>query len=298
MSDQIKLLALGGIAGTVAKTSVAPLERLRIMAQTGGWVDGSSMSTYRRILSEEGIRGLWRGNVVNCIRIFPARGILFSTNDTVNALFAKFYHVPVTALPVSAMFLSGSVSGIIACGVTYPLDVARTRISANMARNSTYADIGWFKTLMRMAKEEGIGSWFRGVTPTLLGALPYEGIKFSVFGSFKKHQPQFIKDNGLSWAYKLFAGAVAGGLAGIIMFPNDTVRRILQMQGSDGKANEYKSTIDCYVKTFQRGGIKRMYHGLTPYLIRMVPSSAIQFFVFESLRPLVHLDSNHHNHSS
>ena len=40
-----------------------------------------------------------------------------------------------------------------------------------------------------MAAREGFGSWYRGVTPTLLGALPYEGIKFSVFDLLKELIP-------------------------------------------------------------------------------------------------------------
>ena len=77
----------GGVAGIVAKTLTAPIERVKLLLQTeaenaklknkyGGIVD-----CFVRCVKEEGILSLWRGNGVNVIRYFPTQALNFSTKD-------------------------------------------------------------------------------------------------------------------------------------------------------------------------------------------------------------------------
>ena len=64
-----KTLFAGGVAGAVAKTGTAPLERAKIMMQTGqSFGVGGSL---RRMWSEEGVRGLFRGNSAAVVRVTP-----------------------------------------------------------------------------------------------------------------------------------------------------------------------------------------------------------------------------------
>ncbi|GBG34760.1 Mitochondrial carrier protein [Hondaea fermentalgiana] len=293
---QLTRLVLGGVAGSVAKTMVAPLERVRIMAQTG-YARKSMFKTAQMIVEKEGVQGLWRGNFVNCARVFPSRGILFSFNDMYKvALAQRFLDDSITLqdgflvsaksqkrheVPFWLSFTSGSVAGMTACALTYPLDVARTRMSGKLVRADGVQN-RMFGTLAHMAKTEGILSWYRGVGPTLLGAIPYEGIKFAVFdasiGILETIQPENKVIN------KLVAGAFGGACAGFVMYPNDTVRRIMQMQGHNGKPSEYTSALDCYIKLYRAEGLGRFFHGISPYLVRMVPNSAIQFGAYSLLR--------------
>ena len=70
-------LISGGIAGTVAKSSVAPLERVKILYQTRTphYPFTGIVSTLDRIVQKEGVPGLWRGNSATILRIFPYAGI-------------------------------------------------------------------------------------------------------------------------------------------------------------------------------------------------------------------------------
>jgi len=274
---------MGGIAGAVAKTTVAPLERLRLLKQTGGSV-GSTMDTFHSITGKEGVLGLWRGNLINVLRIIPSRGVLFASNDLYKGLFKDRF--PATddpdRTPFWMLFSSGGLAGMTAIFATYPLDVARTRIAGRIVTEGpawSPKAASMTLCLADMLKHEGLRSWYRGIGPTLLGALPYEGIKFSVFGYLTKN----VLNSG-SAVDKLLSGAAAGCAAGFVMFPNDTVRKLLQMrQPIDGDA-PYTSAWNCWKRTFLSSGVKRLYRGLTPYILRIGPSSAIQFYVYESLK--------------
>ena len=279
-------LALGGFAGAIAKTAVAPLERLRILKQTGG-SNASMVDTVKAITGSEGILGLWRGNVVNVMRIVPAKGVLFASNDLYKSLMKDRF--PTTEDPENTpfwmLFSSGGLAGMTAIIATYPLDVARTRLAGRIVTGEhawTAKTTSVTMCLRRMFHEEGLRSWYRGIGPTLLGALPYEGIKFSVYGYLTKH----YFDKGNVWE-KLLAGAVAGCSAGGFMFPNDTVRKLLQIRHPADGGLPFKSALDCWRRTYRSEGVHRFYRGVVPYMLRIAPASAIQFSVYESLKGFI-----------
>jgi solute carrier family 25 (adenine nucleotide translocator) protein 4/5/6/31 len=81
----------GGVAGCIAKTVTAPIERVKLLIQTqaanprivSGEVQAYSgmVSTVRRVCAEQGVGALWRGNVPNCIRFFPTQAFNFAFKD-------------------------------------------------------------------------------------------------------------------------------------------------------------------------------------------------------------------------
>jgi solute carrier family 25 phosphate transporter 23/24/25/41 len=91
-----------------------------------------------------------------------------------------------------------------------------------------------------------------------------------------------FKDTPVYW--KLGVAAIAGTSAGLVMYPNDTVRRILQMQGLEGGTPRYRSAPHCYAAVLREEGLLRFYRGMTPYLVRMVPNAALQFLAYETLK--------------
>lgn len=85
---------------------------------------------------------------------------------------------------------------------------------------------------------------------------------------------------------KMLFGGTGGVMAGLLTYPNDTVRRLLQLQGSRGTSTEYNGYWDCVKKTYQAHGIKRFYFGVTINIVRMAPNAAVQFGSYELLKKL------------
>ena len=295
----------GGIAGCVAKTVVAPVERARLMAQTGAF-EGTFQQTLRTIFKQEGAVGLWRGNGANCMRVFPQKGILFATNDFIKDGVRTFFKRD------SLLFscLSGASAGVVASAVTFPLDVTRMRMSATKMGNKNDVQRSFRTVFYDLFRTEGIKGLYRGIRPTVMGAVPYEGIKFGCFDALQTLWLSAMKNNmnnnnGLGHESndavnteepirlplygKLVCGALAGIVAGGFMYPNDTVRRRMQVAGAMGGAEDrmFTGPIDCARDTYRSGGIRRFYRGVTPYLIRMVPNAAIQFWVYETCKEMI-----------
>ena len=121
------------------------------------------------------------------------------------------------------------------------------------------------------------------------GAMPYEGIKFGTVGVLEKAFPppdhhgdgRPSKPDPLR---KMVFGGMGGVMAGFLTYPNDTVRRLLQLQGSRGTTTTYAGYWDCVRQTIRDHGVIRLYRGLTINVIRMAPNAAVQFGSYELLK--------------
>lgn len=102
-------LLMGGVSGVIAKTSCAPLERVKILLQVQsasthqpGYVPYKGITDcFLRVVREQGkllfttglkrsgALALWRGNFANCMRYFPAQGMNFAFKDYYQKLFVK-----------------------------------------------------------------------------------------------------------------------------------------------------------------------------------------------------------------
>ncbi len=293
--DMTRRMICGGLAGCIAKTATNPLERIKMLSQTGehGLKQTSVLSLYRNILKNEGVIGLWAGNGANLLRIFPAKAVVFSTNDLYQDLFRRCLSAmnpneydETQKLPSALSFLAGGLAGMTASACTYPLDLARGRISGKLASRASDGVVkkeykGIVSTVLLTVREEGFGALYKGVTPTLIGALPYEGIKFGTVGFLDSHLPASDMSPAIR---KMVFGGVGGVAAGVITYPNDTIRRLLQLQGSRGTETTYNGYWDCVRKTYRKEGLARFYRGATINIIRMAPNSAVQFGAYEILK--------------
>lgn len=290
-----------------------------MLSQTGEHGGSNTIAgLHRDILRNEGILGLWAGNGVNLLRVFPAKAVVFASNDMYRSFLYELTTTTSRSRPrggveqqqsehnlsASMSFLAGGMAGMTATAVTYPLDFARGRISGKLAGVGTAPPVttesssssslsrkpqkiygGIVQTLLVTVKDEGLLAIYKGVTPTIMGAMPYEGIKFGTVGLLEKlFPPKDETDKSQRPLRKLVFGGMGGVMAGLITYPNDTVRRLLQLQGSRGTSTRYSGYWDCVRQTYQKEGIARFYRGLTINIIRMAPNAAVQFGSYELLK--------------
>merc|ERR1711915_210685 len=89
----------GGVAGAVAKTATAPIERVKLLIQTqdanpkiiSGEIPRYTgiVNCFTRVSSEQGFASFWRGNFTNVLRYFPTQAFNFAFKDSINAMFPK-----------------------------------------------------------------------------------------------------------------------------------------------------------------------------------------------------------------
>ena len=278
--DMTRRMVCGGLASMIAKTATNPLDRIRMLSHTGEHGVTSSSTgelrakpttwqLYKSIFQREGVIGLWAGNGANLLRVFPSKSIVFSTNDLYSKQLGAIYYYYGSdekyqnsgrTLPWSLSFLAGGMAGMTASALTYPLDLARGRIAGKVAcPEGKKAYRGIIQTVIVTAREEGPMAIYKGISPTLLGSMPYEGIKFGTVAILERTFPieKLDSDDGdgssssvaNNLTRKSLFGVTGGVMATMITYPNDTVRRFLQLQGSRGTAEHFDGYINCVKKT-------------------------------------------------
>jgi hypothetical protein len=123
-------------------------------------------------------------------------------------------------------------------------------------------------------REGGFLSLYRGITPTLLGILPYAGIAFTI-NDKANHQIYRLTGHEPTTLQKLGCGAFAGLAAQSATYPLDVVRRRMQTAGvisGGGGGGEAAAAAAAAAAGGGGGGVKEgeVHHGRPP--LRPKPS--------------------------
>ena len=171
------LVIAGGTSGAIAKTVTAPLERAKLVSQAG--VTSNFLRIMKNVVKVEGWQGLWRGNMANVIRVVPNKGVLLMCSD-------MYKESVLRALPevggAAISSIAGGLAGLTAVLLTYPLELVRTRMAyriCDAASCEAYASV--WGTLRAVFASGGPIGLYAGVGMTLVGTLPFEGIKFGAY---------------------------------------------------------------------------------------------------------------------
>ena len=266
-------LMIGGLSGVVSRTLTAPLELLKIQGQNSFVPNANFSDTIRK----EGVRGLWKGNLVNSVRIFPQMAINFTTYEFFKTrVFPKY--LP-SELQNATHFLSGAMGGFTSMLAVYPLETIRSRLSLQSS-NSHY------NGLLDALRKTSIREMYYGLGMSLMGYMPYTALSFGFYNMFKNMVETYNKKSGRT--EQPYDKLICGGLSGVssvsFTFPTDLIRRRLQLQGFDPSVPKYDGILDCIKKIGKTEGIKGYYRGIIPCYIKIFPAVAIQFAVMEQLK--------------
>ncbi|OAX79523.1 mitochondrial thiamine pyrophosphate carrier 1 [Emergomyces africanus] len=307
--NRLQVVAAGAAAGLVSRFCIAPLDVVKIRLQLQvhslsdpishrdikGPIYKGTLSTLKSIFRDEGITGLWKGNVPAELLYICYGGIQFTTYRTISQALRNLPPLPFPfppSLPQPAeSFISGALAGGIATTSTYPLDLLRTRFAAQ-GNDKIYTSL--FTSVRDIAHTEGPRGFFRGATAAIAQIIPYMGIFFATY--------EYVRAPIARWELPFGTGdASAGVVASVIaktgVFPLDLVRKRLQVQGPT-RARYIHTNIPVYEGVWRSmnaivasQGPRGLYRGLTVSLIKAAPASAVTMWTYEHvLRFLKEID--------
>merc|ERR1719203_2448292 len=282
LSIMITQFCCGGLAGMTARSTVAPIDRIKLIIQTAmvrNNIESGQrgiIGTARHEIAKGGVLSMWKGNFTNCLRVFPYAALQFSTYERYKSHIMDYCEEHNRSFGFVERLLSGACAGATAATITYPLDVMRVR-------QAVYDDIkGPVGAIKNIYGEGGLRCFYKGWTPTLLSLAPFIATNFATFDALKTW---YIGPDGnakdASTVAILGLGACAGLFAQSICYPLDTVRRSMQMPN-----HNYNGVLDCFYKiaTNPEGkGIRSFYRGLLPNAIKIVPNNGIRFLIYSKL---------------
>ena len=122
----VKLVFAGAVAGVISRSACAPLEMVSTLMMCRGDECNSMTEELKSTFKAEGMRGLFRGNGANCMKVAPQRGTQFLVYERMKTLIAAnawFGAVAGAPLSAGARLMAGGVAGMAAAIIVYPLEV-------------------------------------------------------------------------------------------------------------------------------------------------------------------------------
>jgi solute carrier family 25 protein 16 len=280
------------------------------------------------ISKDEGPLGLYRGHSATLLRIFPYAAIKFLAYEQIRALII---HRQDQETPIRRL-VSGSLAGVTSVFFTYPLEVIRVRLAFETRKDnrSSLSDIcrriyceqppaqtslppiqssgtpvrAVAQTLVNttttavrtVTPRAGLGNFYRGFSPTIMGMLPYAGMSFlthDTAGDLLRN-PLISKYTTLpapkdspagkppplrSWA-ELISGGVAGLVSQTASYPLEVIRRRMQVGGAVGDGHRLHISETAKL-IFKERGFMGFWVGLSIGYVKIVPMAAVSFYAYE-----------------
>ncbi|KAJ4151216.1 hypothetical protein LMH87_011930 [Akanthomyces muscarius] len=309
----------GAIAGGVSRTATAPLDRLKVYllvnTQNRGETAVAALKrgkplaalknaarpfsdAIRDVYRSGGIRGFFAGNGLNVVKIMPETAIKFGSYEAAKRAFANVEgHGDPQRINSFSKFTAGGVAGMIAQFCVYPLDTLKFRLQCSTVEGGLSGVALMKQTAVKMYADGGIRAGYRGVTMGLIGMFPYSAIDMSTFEFLKTtYRAKIAKQLGcheddveIGNVATGIIGATSGAFGATVVYPLNVVRTRLQTQGTAMHTATYTGIWDVTQKTIQKEGVRGLYKGLTPNLLKVAPALSITWVVYENSKKVLGL---------
>lgn len=271
---------LGGVASSVAVCFTHPLDLAKLRMQNSPQKSGT-LHMLHTTLTHEGVRGLYIGLSASILRQMTYSLTRFGAYDKLKTYMLRHESGQVSVWKsIAAAGLAGAAGGI----AGNPADVVLVRMTGDLYRNPSerFNYRGAISGLVRILREEGSKTLFRGVSPNVVRAVLMNSSQLASYDFFK----DLLRSTGYltpgTLTHYLCSSLLAGTVATTICSPADVVRaRVMNSRGSA------QSIPQLVYNAVRREGPTFLFRGWVPSWIRLTPQTVIVLTVLEELRALV-----------
>jgi solute carrier family 25 (mitochondrial phosphate transporter), member 23/24/25/41 len=179
----------------------------------------------------------------------------------------------------------------------YPLDTLKFRIQCETKKGGLRG-FPLLRATSHTMRELGlVRTSYRGVLVGLAGMFPYSAIDIAMFELFKKtfvtHKAAYYgihEEDAQPGALAISAmGATSGAIGATMVYPLNVIRTRLQTQGTEMHRETYDGFWDAANRAWRREGVRGLYKGLTPNLLKVAPALSITWVVYENSKKFMGL---------
>ncbi|CAJ0937222.1 unnamed protein product [Ranitomeya imitator] len=267
----IKFL-FGGLAGMGATVFVQPLDLVKNRMQLSG--EGAKTKEYKTsfhavgsILRNEGLRGIYTGLSAGLLRQATYTTTRLGIYTILFEKLTKADGTPPQLLHEGSDRDDGRGHGGL-CG------------DSGRDQRRGYSNV--FNALVRMSREEGITTLWRGCVPTMARAVVVNAAQLASYSQSKQAllDSGYFRDDILC---HFCASMISGLVTTAASMPVDIAKtRIQNMRMIDGKP-EYKNGLDVLMKVVRYEGFFSLWKGFTPYYARLGPHTVLTFIFLEQM---------------
>ncbi|KAJ8906507.1 hypothetical protein NDN08_003000 [Rhodosorus marinus] len=268
----------GAMAGVLEHAIMHPVDTVKTRMQVySGLLKSENQSAFRAarsIVEKEGVVRLWRGLPAVLVSAGPAHAVHFAAFEQFKQELRKVmgHQNPL------ATGAAGGLATMISEGIMVPLDVVKQRQQISSKKHARTIS----ESVRYIYREHGLGAFYAGYRTSLLMAIPFTTVQYSVY-EFAKGvilRRKGIGEQDFSAGSHCLAGAVAGGTASAVTTPLDVVKTRLQTQGEVG-ARRYRDLRHAMKTIYLEEGIRGLFRGVQPRVLFFTPAAAICWTTYE-----------------
>jgi len=288
----------GGVGGLLGALVTSPLEVMKTRLQAARhnaslrseFMFGlGTLSGVRKMWTQEGFFGLYRGLGAHFLGVVPSRGIHFWVyGNTKNYLEKHFPHT--TWVPALASGLAGAT----VVTVLQPIWFVKTILQLQTVHASETLHTGFWDVVRKTIHTEGYRGLYKGLSASYLGLIEtmlqftlYEKMKVTLLDSKRERPDTHIS---ISSGETIFISALSKFIASFATYPHEVIRTRLREQKGPLK---YKNAIQGLILLAREEGRQGLYTGMGSHLMRVAPNAAITLFTYESFLSII---SKHYTH--
>jgi len=265
------------------------------------------LDCFRQSIQQGGLLGLYRGISAPLVGAALETSSLFFWERIAREILFKsgLYHRD-KPLPLSALWLTGAISGAATSIVLTPIELVKCKIQVPAEQVARGVAVPTPLSVIRdVFRTQGLFAFWNGQLGTLIresgGCAAWFGSKETVTLLFRKYNvssatlenknPQNLPTSMASdiqplplWQQAL-AGASAGMSYNFLFFPADTIKSRIQTE-STGKQLKFW---DEGRVLYRQYGVRGLYRGCGITVLRSAPSSAFIFIIFDALKMNFHI---------
>jgi len=197
-------------------------------------------------------------------------------------------------------WLTGGVSAAVSKTAVAPIERVKLLLQVQHVQKSMEGKQykGIIDCFVRVAKEQGFWSLWRGNLANVIRYFPTQALNFAFKDTFKNIFLKGVNQKEQFWRFflgNLASGGAAGATSLCFVYPLDFARTRLAADGGKGASREFNGLIDCIVKIVKSDGPIGLYRGFFVSVQGIIIYRAAYFGCFDTVKSVVSKDPKNLN---
>ncbi|MBN3307843.1 solute carrier family 25 member 44a [Amia ocellicauda] len=290
--DKRKFYSFGVFMTMTIRATVYPatLIRTRLQVQKGKSLYSGTFDAFFKILRAEGVRGLYRGFLVNTFTLISGQGYI-----TTYELVRKYVSTYSENNTLKSLVAGGSAS-LVAQSITVPIDIVsqhlmmqgqgdnmgRFKIKSKTVVLATKHKVTFGQTrdiIVQIFAADGFRGFYRGYVASLLTYIPNSAVWWPFYHFYAEQLSKWAPSECPHLLLQAMAGPLAAATASTVTNPMDVVRARVQVEGKS-------SVIETFKQLLAEEGFWGMTKGLSARIISSTPTAIVMVVGYETLKKL------------
>ncbi|KAF2709636.1 mitochondrial carrier [Pleomassaria siparia CBS 279.74] len=282
--ESVHHFALGSLAGAFGAFMVYPIDLVKTRMQNQRGIAGqvlykNSLDCAKRVIKNEGFRGLYSGVLPQLVGVAPEKAIKLTVNDLVRG---KFTDKSTGHIKLGWELIAGGSAGACQVVFTNPLEIVKIRlqVQGEVAKNVEGTPR---RSAMWIVRNLGLVGLYKGASACLLRDVPFSAIYFPTYSHLKRDYFGESPQKSLGVLQMLTAGAIAGMPAAYLTTPCDVIKTRLQVEARKGEAT-YTGLRHAAKTIWAEEGFKAFFKGGPARIMRSSPQFGFTLAGYELLQ--------------